>query len=249
MIQKGVVCASKRAAAEENRRDSPGGLFIGDADESASRFLFDSHFRNDGNAHAGAYHAEETAELAAFENDLRMEARAVASGDGGVAEAVAIAEKQEGFRAEIFEGKFAAHGELVLLGKCGEKTFVEQGSRVKFVAANRKRQNGDVNRTPAKPIQKKGRNFLFRGSGAGSLRTAQRRSWHGIFAGQDAAGAANFVSGCSSLSPRRKLRFPSSEQAAVPVSHLQQGWGDALRRERRLGGELRTKQLWRADAG
>ena len=63
--------------------------------EAAPRFSVDGHFRNDGNTHPGSHHAEKTAELAAFKNNLRVEARAVARRDGGVAEAVAIAQQQK----------------------------------------------------------------------------------------------------------------------------------------------------------
>ena len=78
-------------------------MVIGDADIAALRLFLDGHFRNDGNAHARADHTEKTAELAAFENDLRMETRAVAGGNGGIAEAVAIAQEQERFGAKVFE--------------------------------------------------------------------------------------------------------------------------------------------------
>jgi hypothetical protein len=103
MSQKGAVRASERAAAENDGANRTNSLFIGDADVAALRFFLDGHFGNDGNAHARADHAEETAELAALENDLRMKARAVAGGDRGVAETVAVPKEQEGFGAKIFE--------------------------------------------------------------------------------------------------------------------------------------------------
>jgi hypothetical protein len=80
-------------------------LVIGDADIAAKKLLLDSHFRNDGNAHACADHAEQAAELAAFENNLRMETRAVTGSNGGIAETVAVAQEQERLGAEVFERK------------------------------------------------------------------------------------------------------------------------------------------------
>jgi hypothetical protein len=64
--------------------------------------LFNGHFRNDGNSHACTDHAEQTTELATFKNNLGMKASAIAGGDGGIAKAVAVAEKQERFGAKVF---------------------------------------------------------------------------------------------------------------------------------------------------
>jgi hypothetical protein len=73
--EKSAVRTGERTAAKDNGADGANGLVIGDADVAAWRFFLDGHFGNDGNAHAGADHAEKTAELAALKNDLRMEAR------------------------------------------------------------------------------------------------------------------------------------------------------------------------------
>ena len=103
--EKSVVCTGERTAAKDNGADGANGLVIGDADVAAWRFFLDGHFGNDGNAHAGADHAEKTAKLAAFKNDLRMEARAVAGRDGSIAETVAVAQEQERFGTKVFERK------------------------------------------------------------------------------------------------------------------------------------------------
>jgi len=103
--EKSVVCTGERTATKDNGADGANSLVIGDADVAAWRFFLDGHFGNDGNAHAGSDHAEKTAELSAFENNLRMEARAVAGGNGGIAETVAVAQKQERFGAKVFERK------------------------------------------------------------------------------------------------------------------------------------------------
>jgi hypothetical protein len=95
------VQAGEGAAAEEDAANGAEGLVVGDADEVAGSGSFDGHLGNDGYAHACSNHAEKAAELAAFEDDLRMNAGAVAGGDGGVAKTVAIAEEEEGLGAEI----------------------------------------------------------------------------------------------------------------------------------------------------
>ncbi len=105
MSEKSVVCTGERTAAKDNGADGANGLVIGDADVAAWRFFLDGHFGNDGNAHAGADHAEKTAELAAFKNDLRMEARAIAGRNSSIAETVAVAQEQERFGAKVFERK------------------------------------------------------------------------------------------------------------------------------------------------
>ena len=121
MREKGIVRTGERAAAKDDSADGANGLFIGDADVAALSLFLDGHFRNDGNTHARPDHTEQATELTAFENDLRMETRAVACGNGGIAKTVAVAQEQERFGAEIFERKRRARGEFVFFGQCGEE--------------------------------------------------------------------------------------------------------------------------------
>ena len=123
MREKSAVSTGQRAAAEHNDADGADSLLIGDAHITALRFFLDGHFGNDGNTHPRADHAEEAAELAAFENYLRMQTRAVAGGDGGITKAVAVTQEQEGFSAKVFEGKRRARVEFVLLGERGKEPF------------------------------------------------------------------------------------------------------------------------------
>ena len=123
MGKEGAVRAGERAAAKEDGADGANRLVIRNADVSAWRFFLDGHFGNDGNAHARADHAEKAAELAAFENDLRVETRAVAGGNGGIAETMAVAQEQERLGSKIFEGKRRARVELVFLGERGEESL------------------------------------------------------------------------------------------------------------------------------
>src|SRR5258705_6508064 len=103
MGEEGAVCTGERTAAKDDSADRANGLFIGDADVAALSLFLDGHFRNDGNAHARADHTEKTAELAAFENDLRMETRAVAGGNGGIPGTVTVPPAQGVFGAGIFD--------------------------------------------------------------------------------------------------------------------------------------------------
>ena len=93
--------AGEGAAAQPDSADGANGVIVGEADVGARRFIVDGHFWHDRNTHAGRDHAEKAAELAAFEDDLRMEARAIAGGEGVFAEAVAVAKKQKGFGTKI----------------------------------------------------------------------------------------------------------------------------------------------------
>jgi hypothetical protein len=104
----------------------------------ASRILLDGHFRNYGDAHSGAYHADETTELATFKDNLGMKVGAIASGDGSLAKAVAVAEQQEWFAAEVLQGKGAALSELVVPRKRGEEALSEQRGGFEFVAPDGK---------------------------------------------------------------------------------------------------------------
>ena len=108
--EKSAVSTSERTAAQDDGTDGANRLVIGDADVAALRFSLDGHFGNDGNAHARANHAEQAAELAAFENDLRMQACAIAGGNGGIAETVAISQQQKRLGTQVFERERAALG-------------------------------------------------------------------------------------------------------------------------------------------
>ena len=110
MRQEGVVRAGKGSSPKNDSADRARGSGIVNTHEAAARFFVDGHFRNDRDTHAGSHHTEKAAELATLEDDLRMEAGAVARGDGGIAEAVAVAQKQEGLRAKIFQRERAALG-------------------------------------------------------------------------------------------------------------------------------------------
>jgi hypothetical protein len=73
-----------------------------------------------------------------------MKPGAVAGGDGSVAEAVAIAEEEKGLGAEILEEDRRALGEAMMLGNGGKKAFGEEWRGFKFVAADGKREDGDI---------------------------------------------------------------------------------------------------------
>ena len=88
-----MVQACEGASPEDGRANGACGFFIRDTHVAATRVFFDGHFRDDGDSHTGADHAENAAKLATLENDLWVEAGTVARGNGGVAEAVAVAQE------------------------------------------------------------------------------------------------------------------------------------------------------------
>ena len=137
VCEEGVVEAGEGAAAKDDGADGAGGFVVGDAHLAAARIFLDGHFGDDRNAHSGANHAEDAAELATLENDLRIEAGTIARGYRGVAKAVTIAQQQERLLAEILERKRTAAGERVLSWKRGEEAFGEEWKGVELVAANR----------------------------------------------------------------------------------------------------------------
>lgn len=124
------------------------------------RILLDGHFRDNGNAHASAHHAQDAAELATLENDLRMEARAVAGGDRGVPETVAVAQQEKWLFAKIAQGQRAAPGEGVFLRNGGEEALRKQRDRVELVTPNRQREYGHVDGAGAQSIEQDRRNFF-----------------------------------------------------------------------------------------
>ena len=159
--QEGVMRAMKEQSSSENdRADSACGGGIIDAHETASRFLFDSHFRNDGDAHSGADHAEKAAELAALKNNLWMQAGSIARRDGGIAEAVAVAQEKKGLGAQVLESKRATLGEFVADGQRGKEALREQRKAFEFVAANRQREYGEVHFAGAQLVEQDRRNLF-----------------------------------------------------------------------------------------
>lgn len=95
--------AGQRASAEDDGADRACRGGVVNAHEATPRLFVDGHFRNDRDAHAGAHHAEQAAELAALRNNLPVQTCAVARRDGGIAETVAIAQQQEGLGAQVFQ--------------------------------------------------------------------------------------------------------------------------------------------------
>ncbi len=76
--------------------------------------------------------------MAAFEDDLRVKAGAIAGGKDVFAKAVAVAEQEEGFGAEISESQQAAVRQGVFLRKSGEQGLAEDGEGLEFVTADGK---------------------------------------------------------------------------------------------------------------
>src|SRR6266446_2084918 len=92
-----------------------------------------------------------------------MKARAVAGGNGSVSEAMAVTQQQERFGAQVFQRERGALGEPVIFGKCGEEALGEQRGCFKFVAADGKREDGNVDGSCAEQIEKDGRDFFNNG--------------------------------------------------------------------------------------
>jgi len=89
-----------------------------------------------------------------------MHACAVARSDGIFTETVAIAEKKEGFLANVFQRDGATAGQFVLLREHGEERFGEKREGFELVATDRKSENGNVHGAGAKAVEKHGSNFL-----------------------------------------------------------------------------------------
>ena len=98
--------------------------------------------------------------MAAFKDDAGIEAGAVAGGDGGVAETVAIAKKQEWITAEIGELQGGATSELVSFRQRGVEALAEERVGIEFVAADRKREDGKVDGAGAEAFQKNRRDLF-----------------------------------------------------------------------------------------
>ncbi len=162
MREESFVYAGLRFALQGDSADGSGGVLVGQGKEAATLALFHGHVRNYGDAKPGGDHTEDAAELAAFEDDLRIHAGAIAGGHGGFAEAVPVAKEKEGIGFEFAEGERAAVGERVLFREDGKKFFGDEGKRFEFVAVDLqgKGDDSDVHATGAKFFKEQRGNFL-----------------------------------------------------------------------------------------
>jgi hypothetical protein len=158
--QEGVMGAGKGAAAEAGYGYGAEGFVIREADVGAAGFFVDGHFGNNGDAHADGDHAEQAAELTTFEDDLGMKARAVAGGKGCVAEAVAVAQQKKWFGAKVFQGQRILARESMVFWERGEEGLGENREGFKFVTANRKRDDSQVDGAGMQAFEQHGGDFL-----------------------------------------------------------------------------------------
>jgi len=147
-------------AAKDDCADGASGFGIGNGNVAAAGLFVDGHFGNQRDAHSGAYHTEQTGKLSAFENDLRVDTRAIAGSDCVFAETMSIAKQDEGFLADVLKGNGATACQFMFWRKDGKEGFGEEREGFEFVAANRKRENGDVDGAGAEAVEKDWRNFL-----------------------------------------------------------------------------------------
>lgn len=156
MREESAGAAVEGAAAEDHGGDGTLSLRVGDTDEAAGLGFVDGHFGDEGDSHAGANHGEEAGELAAFEDDARIEAGSIAGGDGGIAEAVAIAEKKKWIETQIRELQSETTGKFVIFGQRGKEALGEERVSIEFVAADRESEDGEIHGAGAEAIEKNG---------------------------------------------------------------------------------------------
>ena len=100
-----MLDAVEAASTQNSGDDGAGCACVTEAHIAAAGVSIYSHFGDERNADASGNHSKQAAELAALEQDARRDAGMRAGGDAEVPEAVAVAQHDEGFSAEIFERK------------------------------------------------------------------------------------------------------------------------------------------------
>lgn len=96
MREKGLVHPRVGFAFASDGADGARSVIVGQGNKPATGAFFDSHLRNNRNAEAGGNHTKDAAELATFKNDMRVHMCAIAGGNRGFAEAMAVAKQKEG---------------------------------------------------------------------------------------------------------------------------------------------------------
>ena len=136
------------------------GLGVGNADEATGAGFVDSHFGDEGNSHAGSDHGEEAGEMAAFEDHARIEVGAITGGDGGIAEAVAVTEKEEWIVAKICELHGGTARKLVRFRQRGVEALGEERVGIEFVATDGEGQDSEVYGAGAEALEQNRGDFF-----------------------------------------------------------------------------------------
>jgi hypothetical protein len=186
--------------------------------------------------------------MAAFEDNTRIEAGAIAGSNGGIAEAVTVAKKKKWIAAEIGELQGGAAGELVSFRQCGVEALGEERVGVEFVAADWKGQDGEVDGAGAETIEKCGSDFFgdsemnfgkFAGErgearsepigGDGWYRTDYNGSGFGLQAfGEFVLGAGEFVEYRTRAREKRFAEIGEADGAAEAVEEAAAEFGFEL---------------------
>jgi len=92
---KSALDAVETTSADHSGNDSARSLSVTQPHVTAANVAVNRHFRNERDADTGRNHSQQTAELAAFESDVRSNAGMRAGPDAEVAETVPVAQHDE----------------------------------------------------------------------------------------------------------------------------------------------------------
>ena len=114
--QKSLLDAVEAASTQNSRDHSARRTRVAETHIPATRVPVDGHLGDERDTDTRRNHSKEAAELAALERDARRNTSSCTRCDAEVAEAVAIAQHDEGLSAKIFEGKRFGSGEGMIPG-------------------------------------------------------------------------------------------------------------------------------------
>ena len=232
--------AVEAATADYGGDDGAGGFGVGEADVAAAGVAVDGHFWDQGDADAGGDHAEEAAELAALEGDVGSDAGVSAGAEAEIAEAVAVAEHDERFPAQIFESESRSEGARVVFFQGGEERFGADGEEFEIFVVERESKDRDVDGEVAEAFDQDGRGFFedaefcigifFREGGGVGGHQIRRDRWNdadgdvaaevGVFFGDTGAREVHLFEDCAGVRNEGAAGFGEADAAAEAIEEF-----------------------------
>src|SRR5580658_10391641 len=141
---EGLLHGVKTASTQHRGDDGSSSLKITEAHVAAGDVAVDSHFRDERDADTGRDHPEETAELSAFKHNVGRNAGACAGGNTQIPETMAVAQHNERFSAEVFEGQRFCGGKRMIYAQCRKKRLGSDGEQLQILVAQRQCKNRHI---------------------------------------------------------------------------------------------------------
>ena len=142
---KRALDAVETASAEHGGHNRARSLSVAEPHVTAAYVAVNRHFRDERDTHTRRNHSQQTAELAAFEGNVRSNAGVHAGSDAEIAETVSVAQHDERFSAEIFKSERFCGRAWIVSFQHREQRLGADGEQLQILVAQWKSKNRDIN--------------------------------------------------------------------------------------------------------